>query len=199
MKGLGYIPCLADPDLWYKAAARPDGGFEYYSYILCYVDDILVMHHDSLSVLKKIDKYFKLKPSSIGNPYIYLGVKGTKMNLANNTWCWTLSPSKCIQEAVKNCEHDLKESYDDIYKLPKNAPNPFPTNMYAQCDPDGNQYVLLDSLIDCKRSTTALCYDDQKITANGRTSHQRSTAGWKLCCQWCKLSDLKESHPIETR
>ena len=37
------------------------------------------------------------------------------------------------------------------------------TNMYAQCDPDGNQYVLLDSLIDYRRSTTALCYDDQKV------------------------------------
>ena len=44
------------------------------------------------------------------------------------------------------------------------AANVIATNMYAQCDPDGNQYILLDSLIDFRRSTTALCYDDQKIT-----------------------------------
>ena len=37
-----------------------DDGFEYYSYILWYVDVILVIHNDSMSVLKKIDKYFKL-------------------------------------------------------------------------------------------------------------------------------------------
>ena len=78
------------------------------------------------------------------------------------------------------------------------AANVIATNMYAQCDPDGNQYVLLDSLIDFHRSTTALCYDDQKVTANGRTHYRRSTAGWHLCFQWkdgstswCKLSDLK--------
>ena len=34
MKGLGYTPCLADPDLWYKSEVRPDDVFEYYSYIL---------------------------------------------------------------------------------------------------------------------------------------------------------------------
>ena len=27
---LDYIPCLADPDLWYKVELQPDGGFEYY-------------------------------------------------------------------------------------------------------------------------------------------------------------------------
>ena len=50
MKGLGYTPYLADPDLWYTAEVRPDDGFEYYSYIICYVDDILVINHDSLSI-----------------------------------------------------------------------------------------------------------------------------------------------------
>ena len=85
------------------------------------------------------------------------------------------------------------------------ASNVIATNMYAQCDPEGNQYVLLDSHIDFRRSTTTLCYDDQKVTANVRTHYRRSTAGWQICCQWkdgstswCKLSDLKESHPIET-
>ena len=28
--------------------------------------------------------------------------------------------------------------------------------MYAQCDPDGNQYVLLDSLVDHRRLDTAI-------------------------------------------
>ena len=63
--------------------------------------------------------------------------------------------------------------------------NVIATNMYAQCDPDGNQYVLLDSFIYFRRSTTALCYDDQKVTANGRTHYRRSTDSWQICCQ-CK-------------
>ena len=86
------------------------------------------------------------------------------------------------------------------------AANAIAQNMYAQCDPDGHKYVLLDSLIDYRRSTTALCYADQKITGeNGRTYMRRTTAGWQVCAQWKdgstsweKLSDFKESHPIET-
>ncbi len=42
MRQMGYTSCKADPDLWYKAKTRPDDNFRYYSYILCYIDDILV-------------------------------------------------------------------------------------------------------------------------------------------------------------
>ena len=50
---------------------RPSDGFEYYAYILCYVDDIMVIHHAASGVLERIDKSFKLKPSSVGDPNIY--------------------------------------------------------------------------------------------------------------------------------
>ena len=86
------------------------------------------------------------------------------------------------------------------------AANSIAQNMHAQCDPDGNRYVLLGSLIDFRRSSTALCHTDQKVTRDdGRTYMRRSTAGWQICAQWKdgsssweKLSDFKESHPVET-
>jgi hypothetical protein len=79
-------------------------------------------------------------------------------------------------------------------------------SMYAQCDPDGNQYVLLDSIIDHRCLDTALRLSDQTVVhSNNRTYAKHNTIGWQLCCQWRdgsssweKLSDLKESHPIET-
>ena len=83
MQVLGYEPCLSGPNLWTKAEVRPDNKYESYFYILCYVDDIMfihydslsmVIHHDSLVILKKIDKDFTLKPSSSGETDIYLGV-----------------------------------------------------------------------------------------------------------------------------
>ena len=33
-------------------------------------------------------------------------------------------------------------------------------SMYAQCDPDGNQYLMLDYIVDFRRSNTAFCYFD---------------------------------------
>jgi hypothetical protein len=76
--------------------------------------------------------------------------------------------------------------------------------MYAQCDHNRNQYVLLDFIIDHKRLDSAIRPLDQK-GPNGRTYLRRSTVGWQLCCQckdgsssWESLVDLKESHLIET-
>jgi hypothetical protein len=78
--------------------------------------------------------------------------------------------------------------------------------MYAQCVHDGNQYVLLDSIINHKRLDSAIRPLDQTVVRpDGRTYLRRSTVGWQLCCQWRdgstsweSLADLKESHPIET-
>ena len=43
-------------------------------------------------------------------------------------------------------------------------------SMYAQCDLEGNTLQLLDCVVDFRRSTTALCYEDQKVRkANGGT------------------------------
>jgi hypothetical protein len=69
------ISCKADPDLWLKAVTRPEDNVRYYAYILSYVDDILCIHHDPMSVMNEINKHLPLKPSSVGNPDIYLGAK----------------------------------------------------------------------------------------------------------------------------
>ena len=77
-------------------------------------------------------------------------------------------------------------------------------SMYAQCDADGNEYLLLESFVDYRKESGALRIDEQEIVVRGRKSLRRSTKGWKICCQWKdnstsweKLSDLKESHPVQ--
>ena len=70
MRQIGYTSCKADPDLWYKAETRPDDNFKHYAYILCYVDNILVIHHNPMTILDKINGYMLLKPSSVGDPDI---------------------------------------------------------------------------------------------------------------------------------
>ena len=135
MQGLGYEPCLTDPDLWIKPEVRPADGFEYYSYILCYVDDSTVVHHAASGIVDRIDKYFTLKSSSIGDPDIYLGANPRKMKMPNGDWCWTTSPSKYVQEAAKNCEMHLKENYVGKYCLMKDARNPFACLLYTSPSP----------------------------------------------------------------
>ena len=54
---IGFIPTRADPDVWRQPAVKPD-GFEYYEYILCYVDDLLAISHDAQKVLKSVQDTF---------------------------------------------------------------------------------------------------------------------------------------------
>jgi hypothetical protein len=77
-------------------------------------------------------------------------------------------------------------------------------NMFAQCDPDGNQFRLMDEIVDFKSDSSAVKFADRFVTVNGRQYHRKSTAGWSLCIQWKdgstsweKLANLKESYPVE--
>jgi hypothetical protein len=72
MQGMGYISCPADPDLWLKE--QTDWKVRrYYSYILCYVDDLLVVHHNHKHIMDKINSFLPLKPDLVGLPETYLG------------------------------------------------------------------------------------------------------------------------------
>ena len=39
----------------------------------------MVIHHAVSIIFTRIDKYFTLKPSSVSEPYVYMGVKLIKM------------------------------------------------------------------------------------------------------------------------
>ncbi len=73
--------------------------------------------------------------------------------------------------------HEYTVTFDDgdVTNLTANL---IAESMYAQCDPDGNQYVLLDSLIDHQHLDTALRLSDQTAVCNdGRTYQKRNTVG----------------------
>ena len=146
MKQMGYRSCLADPDLWMKPMTRKGDGLEYYEYILLYVDDVLAIGEDPENVLKKVDKYFGLKPGSMADPSIYLGAKVKQMRMSNGVMAWSLSPSQYVQEAVKNTEIYVREKLGERWSLPKTAKNPFPTgyepplDVSPELDPELSSY-----------------------------------------------------------
>ena len=70
MKHTGYTTCLDNPDLWMKPMSRMDCGFEYWDYIMCYVDDILCINDDLVNAIDWLGKYFKLNPGSVIEPNI---------------------------------------------------------------------------------------------------------------------------------
>ena len=73
----------------------------------------------------------------------------------------------------------------DDGKVTELTANVISAQMYAQCESEGNMYVMLDDLTDHRKSSKALSIEDQKTTdSRGRNMMRLFTAGWRICCQW---------------
>ena len=94
----------------------------------------MVMHESAMPILQSINSFMKLKTGSIGDPDVYLGAKLKKVELDNDVVCWSLSPSKYLQGAVRNVEKGVKTDFGDRFEMTKYALNPFPLNY----DPDAD-------------------------------------------------------------
>jgi hypothetical protein len=111
MQELRHASCnKADADLWIKEETRPSDRFKCCSHVLCYVlDDVLCVHHEAMQQMRKTHKRFPLKEGSVGDPDTYLGAKLRKVPLENGVEAWSMSPSKCVQVAVKSLKNHLQE------------------------------------------------------------------------------------------
>ena len=56
--------------------------------------------------------------------------------------------------------------------------------MYAQCNTEGNHYVLLDCFVDYDKSSTTVSLTDQLIVLKGCPSKRCNVYGWEICCHW---------------
>ncbi|KAL7474343.1 hypothetical protein ACHAW6_000318 [Cyclotella cf. meneghiniana] len=73
------------------------------------------------------------------------------------------------------------------------AVNTIAEALYTQCDPDGNQCIMLDAIVDYRKNPdVAIAWNDQVKIVN------------ELCCEWKdsrtslqKLSNLKESYSLQ--
>ncbi len=64
-------------------AVKPTGE-EYYEYIFVYVDDLLVLSHDPVSIMNTISDSYRLKNDSIQKPTTYLGAQVTEFRQPND-------------------------------------------------------------------------------------------------------------------
>ena len=124
MTMLDYQSCLADPDIWLRSAISSNGE-EYYEYVLLYVDDVLVVSEHPKECLLEIDKYFPMKPGSIGVPKLYLGGKVSQVQLPNGVNAYAISMSQYVQEAIKNVERHISKKN---MTLRKGVQQPFTVN-----------------------------------------------------------------------
>ena len=117
---MGYRPSLADPDVWMRPGTKVD-GFRYYEYILCYVDDVLVISDDPETTITGLKYVFKLKGDKAVVPDMYLGATLTKVESPSGSECWSISSEGYVKTAIGNVEKRLEENN---LKLPSKCPTP---------------------------------------------------------------------------
>ena len=125
-----YVPSQADHDVWMRPAVKPD-GFEYYEYIVCYVDDIMSISHNPMDGINGIKHRFTLKDDKAEKPEIYLGAELSKLVNNEGSDCWAMSADKYCAAAVDTVEDVLKKQGQ---KLPPYCKTPLVKGYQPELD-----------------------------------------------------------------
>ena len=122
LRDAGFASCKADPDVWMKAAIKPNGD-KYWAYILCYVGDLLVVSHKPQEVMDFLSKRYTLKEGSVKEPTEYLGNQVGRWEMHDplnpGRQCWTMSSDLYVKHAVGEVlvEKELGEVQQQPFKV----------------------------------------------------------------------------------
>jgi len=109
LRSMNFQPSLADPDVWFRPATK-DSGFEYYEYILVYVDDVLVVSASPTPIMKTIQIAYRLKDPP-APPSTYLGATIKPWSIPSEIKpVWSMNCVQYVKEAIKNVELELNKS-----------------------------------------------------------------------------------------
>eukprot|EP00957_Ditylum_brightwellii_P058855 4462192-Ditylum_brightwellii.AAC.1 len=97
----------SDPDVYLKPAVMEDGT-KHYSYIVVYVDSILIKSKRTREYMDMLALKYCLK-GVVGNPTMYLGRDIQKWKTENVINAWATSPDSCFKEAVWVMETHMKK------------------------------------------------------------------------------------------
>ena len=91
--------------------------------------------------------------------------------------------------------YEVEFSWREVTEL---AANIIAESMYAQCEVDENEFLLLEALINHRKNDSPLSVEDQQIVDRGGETLRKSTASRDICWRWKDGSTSWEklSNPI---
>ena len=146
---LGFEPCIGADDNVYLKPEKDSDGNEYYSYMIVYVDDVLILHKRPAKYMDQINRDYRLKepPES---PTMYLGADISKYTLnqgENQVECWAMSADSHVKKALEVVEQRLKDDNVMFRTSNKTADHPFSSQSYRpeldvsrECNDDEMQF-----------------------------------------------------------
>ncbi len=139
LQDLQYKSSLADPDVWFRPAAKANGE-QYYEYIFVYVDDILVISQYPERTMNTIATFYRLKEHSVAKPSVYLEAQIKEHRLPENPSkiMWSMSAERYLKEALRNLDNIL-------LKEKKHLPTKVVTPLANKYRPELDVSPLLDT------------------------------------------------------
>lgn len=137
-RDMGFQLSLADPDVWIRAATKAN-GFEYYEYILVYVDDQLTISEHAKEIPQQLIMDYKYRLKDVGPPRKYLGAKVGKQTLSDGSLAWYMSAGEYLKKALP----EIERKFGNIVNLFGKSllDTPAPTDFHPELD----QSALLDN------------------------------------------------------
>ena len=146
---LGYEQSKADANVWMKKCIKKD-GICYWSYILCYVDDLCGVHVDPHSLLNFFSLNYRMKQKP-EMPKMYLGSDiGTFTH--ENGKCFTMGSENYLKGALRTVDNLLSHEGVQFRTGRKVPQNPFTSTSYrAELDLseecNGSQHTIFQQLV----------------------------------------------------
>jgi hypothetical protein len=94
-------------------AATKKNGFEYYEYILTYVDDCLILSEESKKLIQTFEQDYQYRLKDVGGPSRYLGAEVGKYTFSDNTQAWYMSARAYLKQAIV----ELEKLWGNLTKL----------------------------------------------------------------------------------
>ena len=143
---LRFKATTADPDVYIKKTSDSDGKL-YYTYLLVYVDDILVINKNPKEILDEIKRTFTIKSDSIKYPDVYLGMDITNRIHKDNGHSYMITGSNTYtKRAVSTVKDKMKK---DGITFNSNPKQPFSNVSYRAeldsspfCDTQTSVYYM---------------------------------------------------------
>ena len=132
-----------------------------------------------------------------GNIY----VRGKVMGLKRDTY------GNAIGSMNDNPIIDTREYHVDFDdgEVRKLTANVIAESMYDACDDGGNEYLMMESIVEYQNNDKDITVPDKKVVHRYWSFMRRSTVGWQLCVQWRDgsiswqtLKDTNELNPVKT-
>ena len=136
LRDASFASCKVDPDVWMKAAIKLNGD-KYWAYVLCYIDNLLVVSHKPQEVMDFLSQKYTLKEGSIKELTKYLGNQVGKWDMHDplnpGRHCWAMSSDLYVKHVLGEVEKELGEVHQQLW-LPSHVSMPMVAGYRPEVD-----------------------------------------------------------------